>query len=110
MAKTLWRHIIILCSVCLLFLHKAHAQRGPNDSLMLGAVVVGPDTFAMVYLDNVVIKDKMLRKWARKRAQYDKLRYNVYKVYPYAVMAADVLKDVDSNLLAIGDDKSATAA
>lgn len=72
---------------------------------MLGGVVVGQDTFAMVYMDYVYVEGKLSRKMARKRKRYNKLRRNIYKVYPYAVIAADVLKDVDSTLLAIGDHK-----
>ena len=60
--------------------------------------------YPMVFMDGVTVTDKLPRKWARKRAKYDRLKYNVYKVYPYAVIAADVLKDVDSVLLAIGED------
>lgn len=72
---------------------------------MLGGVVVGQDTFAMVYMDYVYVEGKLSRKMARKRRRYNKLRRNIHKVYPYAVIAADVLKDVDSTLLAIGDHK-----
>lgn len=82
----------------------AFAQPSGNDTLLLGGVVVDGITYPMVYMETVTITDKMPRKWARKRAKYDRLKYNVYKVYPYAVMAADVLKDVDSVLLAIGED------
>jgi len=83
---------------------QAFAQPSGNDTMLLGGVVVDGITYPMVYMETVTITDKMPRKWARKRAKYDRLKYNVYKVYPYAVMAADVLKDVDSVLLAIGED------
>lgn len=86
---------------------RALAQAGPNDTILLAGVVVGTDTFAMVYLPDVEVKDKLPRHLARKRAVYDRLRYNVIRTYPYAVIAADVLKDVDGNLAKLGDDKSA---
>lgn len=95
---------ILLCSAT------SFAQPRGNDTLLLGGIVVGTDTFAMVYLENVTVTDKLPRKWARKKARYDRMRHNVYKVYPYALIAADVLKDVDSNLLVIGDDKSTRKA
>ncbi len=72
---------------------------------MLGGIVVGADTFAMVYLPDVYKTAPMLRKYARKRAQATRLRYNVQKVYPYAIIAADVLKDVDVTLAKYEDDK-----
>jgi hypothetical protein len=76
-----------------------------NDTILLGAIVVGADTFAMVYMDDILVKDKLPRKFARQRAKYDRLRYNVHKVYPYALVAAEVLKDVDVNLEKYKDDK-----
>lgn len=104
LSKTL--KILCFSLFCLLATHTASfAQKGANDTLMLGGIVVEGDTFAMVFLDNVTITDKLPRKYARKRRKYNKLRNNVYKVYPYAVIAADVLKGVDDSLLAIGDDK-----
>lgn len=98
------RHILLF-AVALLLMSSLRAQPSGNDTLMLGGVIVGGDTFAMVYMNDLLIKDKLPRKYARKKAKYDRLRHNIYKTYPYAVIAADVLKDVDSNLAAIGDDK-----
>lgn len=105
MPHKILKHIILFTLLLLAGAKAARAQPQGNDTLLLGGIVVDNDTFAMVYMHNVDVKDKMPRKWARKKARYDKLKYNVYKVYPYALIAADVLKDVDSNLVAIGDDK-----
>lgn len=100
------RHTILLL-ITLLFSTNSYAQEGDNDSLLLGGYIVDADTFPMVFMDNVYVLDKLPKKWRRKRAKYDKLRRNVYKTYPYALIAADVMKDVDSNLAVIGDDKKA---
>lgn len=81
------------------------AQAGGNDTIMLGGIVVGIDTFAMVFLPEVEKTGKLPRHLARQRAKYDRLKYNVTKVYPYAIAAAEILKDVDENLEKIGDDK-----
>jgi hypothetical protein len=86
---------------------KAFGQHSANDTILLAGVVVGNDTFAMVYLPDVEVTARMPRHLARKRAVYDRLRTNVIRVYPYAVIAADVLKDVDGNLAKLGDDKDA---
>ena len=104
MPRQLIKHIL-LPTVAWLLMSSLYAQPSGNDTLLLGGIVVGGDTFAMVYMDDLFIKDKMPRKYARKKAKYDRLRHNIYKTYPYAVIAADVLKDVDSNLAVIGDDK-----
>lgn len=98
------RYIAIILCVLLARTGASYAQPTGNDTLLLGGIVVDGVVYPMVYMDQVTVTDKMPRKWARKRAKYDRLKYNVYKVYPYAIIAADVLKDVDSVLLAIGED------
>lgn len=98
------KHIAIILCVFLARTGVAYSQPSGNDTLLLGGVVVDGVTYPMVFMDGITVTDKMPRKWARKRAKYDRLKYNIYKVYPYAIIAADVLKDVDSVLLAIGED------
>jgi hypothetical protein len=84
----------------------------PNarDTILLGAVVEGHDTIPMVFLPDVYKTDKLPPRLAKARRKYDRLCYNIYKVYPYAVIAADVLKDVDVNLAKLEDDKKARKA
>ncbi len=104
MSARLLKHITIILCALLVRTVPAYAQPSGDDTLMLGGIVVDGVVYPMVYMDGITVTDKMPRKWARKRAKYDRLKYNVYKVYPYAVIAADVLKDVDSVLVAIGED------
>lgn len=84
-------------------------SRSGTDSIRLGGIVVGGDTLAMVYLDDVEFVGRLSRALARKHQAYNRLRYNVYKTYPYAVIAAGVLKDVDANLALIPDKKDQKA-
>lgn len=100
------KHIIFILAAAIIPLKAVLAQPKGNDTVMLAGIVVDGQTYAMVYMEELQVKDKMPRKWARKKAKYDKLRHNIYKVYPYAVIAADVLKDVDSTVLALDDDNS----
>ncbi|PZF74778.1 DUF4294 domain-containing protein [Taibaiella soli] len=75
-----------------------------NDTIRVGGVVTAEgDTLAMVFLPEFTKTDRMPRHLARRRAEWDRLHYNVYKVYPYAVIAAEVLKDVDVKLAALPD-------
>ena len=87
----------------------AAAQVSETDSIRLGGIVVGGDTLAMVFLEDVEVVDRLSRKWAKRHEANRKLRYNVYKTYPYAVIAAGVLKDVDANLAMIHDKKAKKA-
>lgn len=89
-------------------------SRGQSEAVskptVLSAIVVEGDTLPYILLDEVEKIAKMPRHVARKRAGFIRLRYNIRKVYPYAVVAADVLKDVDVYLDRIGDDKKARKA
>ncbi len=81
------------------------AQQGKSDTIMVGAIVVENDTFPHIWIKDVYIKERAPKWLVKQRRQQNKadeeyqvLRYNVYVVYPYAVAAAFILKDVDSVL------------
>lgn len=88
---------IIFCFV--LFAPRLWSQhRGVNDTIMLGAVVENGDTIATAFLPEFVKTGPFNKRFAKQQAYNAQLRYNVYKVYPYALAAADILKDVDVSL------------
>ncbi len=64
----------------------------------------------MLYLGEVEVWAKLPRHLARKRIEWNRLKQRVYKVYPYAVTAGELLQGVDEKLMAIGDDKKARKA
>lgn len=102
------RKIITYILVLLTLLAKADdsfAQPRGNDTILLGGIVVDKDTFAMVFLEDFYLTGKLPRHLAKQREAYNRLRYNIYKVYPYAIIAAEVLKDVDVNLAKYEDDR-----
>jgi hypothetical protein len=84
-------------------------QKSSTDTILLGAVIENGDTIANVFLDDFELLDRLPKKWARRQAQYNRLRYNVYKTYPYAVIAAGVLKDVNEKLAMIPEEKAKKA-
>ena len=89
---------------------RAQIPHGPNDTIRLGALIVGKDTIPMVFLDEYELKDRLPRYLLKRREQISRLKYNIARVYPYAVIAAEVLKDVDVNLDRFGDNTSARKA
>lgn len=102
---------IILLLLCLCGTAPAMAQQ---QRILVGGVVEGRDTIPMIFLPDFEFIQKVTpaerRTLARRRkdeerrmAEYERLRYNIFVVYPYAVIAADVLKDVDTRLAAISD-------
>lgn len=84
----------------------AFAQEDTAKRILLSAVIENGDTIPVAYLEDVWVMDKLPRKWAKKQAEFDRLKRNVYKTYPYAVIAAGVLKDVDEQLAKIPDKKA----
>lgn len=66
---------------------------GKNDTIILEAIKVGSELMGMVYIQDVEVKAAYMDP--AKRDEIRRLRYNVYKVYPYAVTAAFVLDKVD---------------
>lgn len=88
-------------------------MKNAEGKIILGARIVGNDTIPHAYLPQVTIynpdllgmsareRRKYLRNIANNRQQYSRLRMNVYKTYPYAVMASYIVHDIDSAMLTI---------
>lgn len=106
-------YFIALAAFFLAWAGNCAAQGDPDEDHRVHAIIVGNDTLPIVYLNEVVIYENLspadrrrLNRQARREerrqdkydAAYAKLRYNVYKVYPYANIAAFLLKDVHANL------------
>lgn len=69
------------------------AQSGRNDTIIITAQIENGDTFPVAVLPTAVIWSEEID--AKRIAELDRLRYNVYKVYPYAVTAAYILDKVE---------------
>lgn len=88
----------------------AQAQHGVNDTVKVGLIVIGSDTLPHHWLPETIIRAKAprwlvkaLRRQRERDAANQRLRYNVYTVYPYAIAAAYIAHDVDSMLKALPD-------
>lgn len=56
---------------------------------------IGNGQMDSVYIYGPKMTGKDGRKAAKKRENYDKMRWNVHKVYPYAIGVADLLREVE---------------
>ena len=74
---------------------RTKAQSG-NDTIRLGAVVENGITSPLIFLPEYLKTGIAIDEEAKK--ERIRLRNNIYKVYPYALAAAAVLKDVNTNL------------
>ncbi|MFT4062822.1 MAG: DUF4294 domain-containing protein [Edaphocola sp.] len=83
---------IFVCSLLGCFGHTPYAQVA-NDTLVVAAVQVGDKLVPMGFLQEVEVVAAYMD--TKKRDEMRRLRYNVYKVYPYAVTAAYILDKVD---------------
>ena len=82
---------------------KALSQKGVNDTIVVGSIVINNDTLPHIWLHDAFCNEKGNKAFAKRRREareqreaYDRLRYNVYKVYPYAVAAGFIMNDIDS--------------
>lgn len=99
--------------ICALSLGVQGQMINSKGETVLNAKVVGSDTIPLVFLNPVTIMDTYMpglskgqlqrykRSLRKSRRRYSKLRRNVYKTYPYAVMAGYVIHDIDSALLTL---------
>lgn len=70
----------------------------PAKGIRCFAEVVGKDTFPLVMLDAVDITTNFVFSNRRQREQWTRVKFNVKKVYPYAIIAAAKLKEYDKAL------------
>lgn len=86
----LWLTLIVLLPVL------GRAQESPNDTIRLGATLENGINYPMILLDEVEIASTYID--AAERIRRDKLRRDIFVVYPYALTAAAVFKDINDNL------------
>ncbi|OFY87061.1 MAG: hypothetical protein A3F72_17815 [Bacteroidetes bacterium RIFCSPLOWO2_12_FULL_35_15] len=77
----------------------------PVTPVLVRAVVYEGDTIPYVTLSPVICSSDRVFKNKRQKASWDRLKYNVKIVYPYAILAAAKLKEYDKILAQIPDEK-----
>ena len=70
----------------------------PEIGYRCRAQVVESDTFPLIDLNAVVVTTDFVFKTNRQREQWTRTKFNVKKVYPYAILAAAKLKEYDRAL------------
>lgn len=98
---------------CLAFVfYKAPAQeitgslsKGKNDTIRVAVTLVGNEFIPWVAFPEVIIRDTRIFKTPADRAKFDRLRYNVLKVMPYAIMARNKYAQLQRDLAVTADKK-----
>lgn len=76
----------------------------PPNSFIVRAAVYNGDTIPYGTLPTVVCYVPRVFKNKREAVKWERLKYNVKKVYPYAILAAAKLKEYDQLLAKIPDE------
>jgi hypothetical protein len=82
---------LLLCTNCY-----TYAQQSDNDTIRLGVVTERGHEYPMVFLPEVNIPGLFMNDDDRNKR--NRLRRDIYAVYPYAITASYILKDVHSTL------------
>jgi hypothetical protein len=88
---------------------RAQAIKPADSSRMVFAYVNGKDTVPWVVLPQVEVLAGAPRNMRRKVMEWNRLRNAVYITYPYARIAAGLLKEVDTHLDTIKSKKEKKA-
>lgn len=70
-----------------------------HDTILLGAIADQGQLYGMIFIPEVEVFGQFMDP--KRREEIRRLRYNVFKVYPYAVTAAYVLEQVDKETSAL---------
>lgn len=66
-------------------------QDNSSAQKWVSATINNGDTIPLVHMNTMHVVSHRTFKNARQKAKYDRLKYNVTKVYPYAKLAGDLL-------------------
>ncbi len=66
-----------------------------SKGFLMPAVVIDGDTLYVDYLETIYFNEPI---GTDRKAYLDRLRYNIFKVFPYAILASNVLKKMDHDL------------
>ena len=81
----------------------AQSKWGPNDTIVVQAIVVDGVTYPYSELEEVVISKLPYHQMLKQMQAYNRLRNAVYVTYPFARQAGVVINDVNVHLLTVSD-------
>jgi hypothetical protein len=102
-------NIFVLTLFALLPLTPVKAQQEVQKGVRCYAVVENNDTIPVFYMDEVSVTTNLVFKTKKMYEQWTRTKYNVKKVYPYAILASAKLKQYDLLLAKIEDEEKRKA-
>lgn len=95
MANRILFFLVFISSLCPAQQPAVQALELPVKGVLVQTVYYDGDTIPYVVLPTIVCASDRVFKNRRQKAAWDRLKYNVKKVYPYAILAAAKLKEYD---------------
>jgi hypothetical protein len=80
-----------------------NSKWGPNDTIVVQAIVVDGETYPYSELEEVTISKLPYKEMLQQKQAYNRLRNAVFVTYPYARQAGVVINDVNVHLLTVTD-------
>lgn len=106
-------HRPVIFFICLLFAGRhffaqqqpaSEAPEASRQVIRAKAEVLGNDTIPVFYLNTVNVYTMFEFKTPKQKEQWTRVKYNVKKVYPYAILAAAKLREYDHALSLMQDE------
>ncbi len=72
--------------------------KGPNDTIRVSITNVDNELIPWIVIPEVTVIDTRLFRSAEEKAKFNRLRYNVLKVLPYAMYARRKYQELQMNL------------
>jgi len=80
---------------------KQSSKWGPNDTIIVSAIIVDGESYPYSELPEVTISKLPYGKMVKQMQAYNRLRNAVYVTYPYARQAGVVINDVNVHLMTV---------
>jgi hypothetical protein len=96
--------IFLLCTALIVTRVSLAAQPSANDTIRLGSIFDNGRYYPFILLDEFEIRQGFMNP--EERTRKNRLRNDIFVVYPYALTAAAVLKDVNITLDQLPDRRS----
>lgn len=91
-------------------IQKIKAQENDNltdeNGTLLPGIILEGDTFAIIQLETVQIISNMKFASVKQRENWERLRYNVKKAYPFAIIASARLREYENILQQLPNDNT----
>jgi hypothetical protein len=94
---------ILVFSALTLLSHFARAQ---EEGIVMLVEVINGDTFPVKYMPYVEIVAERTFKTKAQRKRFNRLQYNVKKMYPYAKLAGDLLEKYEAELASVDSERA----